>query len=76
MAEDKTRVVFSFDKDALITLKTMQKHGRHETLAETVAEALKLYKAVQDGAAKGYTDIVLHDPDDDETIIPLRSFGR
>ena len=57
------RVVFSFDEKSLESLKQITEQGRYGSMAETVRDSLQISKALQSQAEKGFTEVVLRNPD-------------
>ena len=56
------RVVFTFDDQSFNTLSTMQEEGHFKSLAETVRRSLRLARALQVQKQKGFTEIIVRDP--------------
>jgi hypothetical protein len=57
------RVVFSFDENSLSALNTVKKRGGFTSLGSAVRESIQLNEFLQDQAAKGFSEIVLRDPE-------------
>ncbi len=72
MATSK-RVAFTFDERSLKTLEDMTEQGHYNSLADTVRESLQISRALQTQAEKGYTEIVMRNPESGEervVVIP------
>jgi len=60
------RVVFTFDDHSVRTLEQMTQEGRFSSMADTVRESLQISRALQTQAQKGFTEIVVRNPDTDQ----------
>ena len=81
MASNKSkRVAFTFDERSLTTLREMTEEGNFSSMADTVRESLQISRALQTQAKKGFTEIIVRDPETEEErvlIIPsLQSIPR
>jgi Arc/MetJ-type ribon-helix-helix transcriptional regulator len=74
------RVVFTFDERSLAALEDMTEEGLFSSMADTVRESLQISRALQTQAKKGFTDIIVRDPETGEErvlVIPsLQSLYR
>jgi Arc/MetJ-type ribon-helix-helix transcriptional regulator len=79
-AKKDKRVVFMFDDRSLATLQEMTKDGPYASMADTVRDSLQISRALQTQAQKGFTEIVVRDPETEEErvlVIPsLQSLPR
>lgn len=81
MAERKSKkVAFTFDERSLATLEEMTEEGRFGSMADTVRESLQISRALQSQATKGFTEVIVRNPETGEervVIIPsLQSLPR
>jgi hypothetical protein len=60
------RVVFTFDERSLDSLKKITEQGKYGTMAETVRGSLQINRALQDQQARGFTEVVVRNPDTKE----------
>ena len=74
MAEKKSkRVAFTFDERSLATLENMTEDGHFTSMADTVRESLQISRALQSQVKKGFTEVVVRNPETGEervVIIP------
>ena len=79
-AKEKTRIAFTFDLNSLEALEEMKEEGHYSSLAETVRDSLQINRALQTQAKKGYSEIIVRDPetgDERVLVIPsLQSLSR
>jgi len=79
-AKKDKRVVFMFDDRSLATLQEMTLDGHYASMADTVRNSLQISRALQTQAQKGFTEIVVRDPETEEErvlVIPsLQSLPR
>ena len=67
MASNKSkRVAFTFDERSLTTLREMTEEGNFSSMADTVRESLQISRALQTQAKKGFTEIIVRDPETEE----------
>lgn len=57
------RVAFTFDDRSVRTLEQLTQEGRFSSLADTVRESIQISRALQTQAKKGFTEIVVRNPD-------------
>lgn len=57
------RVAFTFDDHSVRTLEQMTQEGRFSSMADTVRESLQISRALQTQAKKGFTEIVMRNPE-------------
>jgi Arc/MetJ-type ribon-helix-helix transcriptional regulator len=60
------RVVFSFDERSLESLEKLTEQGRFSSMADTVRESLQISRALQSQAGRGFTEILVRNPDTKE----------
>jgi Arc/MetJ-type ribon-helix-helix transcriptional regulator len=60
------RVVFSFDERSLESLKRMTEQGRYPSMATAVRDSLQISRALQNQVEKGFTEIVVRNPETNE----------
>lgn len=60
------RVVFSFDERSLESLEKLTEQGRFSSMADTVRESLQISRALQAQAQKGFTEVIVRNPETDE----------
>ncbi len=60
------RVAFTFDERSLTTLREMTEEGNFSSMADTVRESLQISRALQTQAKKGFTEIIVRDPETEE----------
>lgn len=74
------RVAFTFDERSLVTLEEMTDEGHFSSMADTVRESLQISRTLQSQAKKGFTEIIVRNPDTGEErviIIPfLQSLAK
>ena len=79
-SKNNKQVVFTFDERSLVTLEEMTKEGHYASMADTVRESLQISRALQTQAQKGFTEIIVRDPETENErvlVIPsLRSLSR
>ena len=64
MASKKSkRVAFTFDERSLAALEEITQEGHYTSMAHTVRDSLQINRALQTQAKKGYTEIVVRDPE-------------
>jgi len=75
MATNKSkRVAFTFDERSLTTLREMTEEGNFSSMADTVRESLQISRALQTQAKKGFTEIIVRDPEsEDERVLVIPS---
>ena len=56
------RVVFTFDKPSLQSLKQVQERGDFTSMGTAVRESVQLSEILQDQVAEGFTEVVLRNP--------------
>lgn len=56
------RVVFTFDDASVKTLQQMTEEGSYCSMAECVRESLQITQAIQSQAQRGFTEIILRNP--------------
>ena len=61
-SRESKRVVFTFDPESYDALKKMTEEAGFKSMAETVREALRITRALQDQAAAGFKEVVLRNP--------------
>ena len=67
------RVAFTFDERSLTTLEEMTDEGHFSSMADTVRESLQISHALQNQAKKGFTEVIVRNPETNEErviIIP------
>lgn len=70
MASKKSkRVAFTFDERSLTTLEEMTNEGHFASMADTVRESLQISHALQSQAKKGYTEVIVRNPETNEEKI-------
>ncbi len=57
------RVAFTFDDRSVRTLEQLTHEGRFSSLADTVRESIQISRALQTQAKKGFTEIVMRNPE-------------
>ena len=60
------RVVFSFDDRSLENLERMTEQGRYPSMANAVRDSLQITRALQSQAEKGFTEIIVRNPETNE----------
>ena len=79
-AKKKTRIVFTFDEQSLAGLEEMTDDGNYACFAETVRDSLQITRSLQKLAKRGYSEIIIRDPETEEErllVIPsLRSLSQ
>ena len=60
------RVVFSFDERSQESLEKVTEQGRFSSMADTVRESLQISRALQSQAGRGFTEILVRNPDTKE----------
>ena len=74
MAKSTKRVVFSFDERSLESLEKLTEQGRFSSMADTVRESLQVSRALQSQANKGFTEVLVRNPETNEErvlVIPM-----
>lgn len=68
------RIAFTFDERSIDTLEIMTEEGHFSNLADTVRESLQVNRALQTQAKKGFTEIIVRNPEtNEERIIVIPS---
>lgn len=62
----KHRVIFSFDEHSLESLERLKEQGHYDSMAEAVRDALQINRALQSQAARGFTEIIVRNPNTKE----------
>ena len=57
------RVVFTFDKSSLDSLRRVQSRGEFSSMGTAVRDSIQLSEIFQDLVAQGYTEVLLRNPD-------------
>jgi len=73
-SRDSQRVIFTFDRESYEALKRMTEEAGFKSMAETVREALRITRALQDQAASGFKEVILRNPNTNRErtlVIPL-----
>jgi Arc/MetJ-type ribon-helix-helix transcriptional regulator len=73
MSGKSKRVAFTFDERSYKTLEEMTDSGHFSSMADTVRESLEISLALQNQAKKGYTEVIMRNPDSGEervVVIP------
>jgi Arc/MetJ-type ribon-helix-helix transcriptional regulator len=73
------RVVFSFDERSLESLQELTDQGRFSSMADTVRESLQISRALQAQAGRGFTEVLVRNPETNEErvlVIPNLQPGR
>ena len=66
------RVVFGFDERSLDSLKRITEQGHFSSMADSVRESLQVMNALQAQAQKGFTEVVLRNPETgDERVLVI-----
>jgi Arc/MetJ-type ribon-helix-helix transcriptional regulator len=68
------RVVFSFDERSLESLDKLKSQGRFSSMGDAVRESLQITLALQAQAARGFTEVIVRNPDTKEErviVIPM-----
>jgi Arc/MetJ-type ribon-helix-helix transcriptional regulator len=60
------RVVFSFDERSLESLQQLTEQGRFSSMADTVRDSLQISRALQSQAGRGFTEVLVRNPDTKE----------
>lgn len=60
------RVVFSFDERSLESLQQLTEQGRFSSMADTVRDSLQISRALQSQAGRGFTEVLVRNPDTNE----------
>ena len=60
------RVVFIFDNLMYDRFKHWQHKKRHETMAQTIREALRIVQALDGQKEQGYTEVLVRNPQTQE----------
>jgi hypothetical protein len=60
---ESKRVVFTFDPESYDIMKKMTEEAGFRSMAETVREALRITRALQEQAKEGYKEITLRNPE-------------
>lgn len=63
------RVAFTFDERSLASLEEMTDEGHFSSMADTVRESLQISRALQTQAKKGFTEVILRNPETGEERI-------
>ncbi|GGB76493.1 hypothetical protein [Deinococcus soli (ex Cha et al. 2016)] len=70
------RVAFTFDDHSVRTLEQMTQEGRFSSMADTVRNSLQISRALQTQAKKGFSEIVMRNPDtQQERVVILPHFA-
>ena len=70
--DEPIRLVFVLDSKSLAGIKGIQKDGNHDTMADTVKDALMIKRAIQTQAKEGFVQVILRNPKTgDERILPI-----
>jgi hypothetical protein len=56
------RVVFTFDERSLEGLEELKKTGGYGTLADTVRDSLRMFRAIKKQSNDGFTEILVRNP--------------
>ena len=68
--DGKTRVIFTFEVESVAALEKLQEDGRYDSLADTVKDSLQILWVLQREAKKGYTELIVRNPEtDDEKVV-------
>ncbi len=70
------RVVFTFDDHSVRTLEQMTQEGHFSSMADTVRESLQISRALQTQVQKGFTELVMRNPETEQeriVVIPRLS---
>jgi len=73
------RVVFSFDERSLEGLQQLTEQGRFSSMADTVRESLQISRALQAQAGRGFTEVLVRNPETNEErvlVIPALQPAR
>lgn len=57
------RIAFTFDDESYGTLEETRQLGKYGSLAEAVRDSLGTFHALQEEVDRGYTEIVVRDPE-------------
>ena len=57
------RIMFTFDERSLQTLRQMTENAHYSSMADTVRDSLQLAHTLQEMARKGFTDVVVQNPE-------------
>ena len=60
------RVVFTFDERSLESLERITEQGRFPSMANAVRESLQISRALQAQAERGFTEVVVRNPETKE----------
>jgi hypothetical protein len=63
MAEQKKRVIFTFDQRSLQSLEEIRDQAKMGSLADAVKDSLQVRRALQQQADRGFTEIVVRNPE-------------
>jgi Arc/MetJ-type ribon-helix-helix transcriptional regulator len=73
------RVVFSFDERSLEGLQQLTEQGHFSSMADTVRESLQISRALQAQAGRGFTEVLVRNPETNEErvlVIPALQPAR
>lgn len=65
------RVVFTFDERSLANLREMVEQGHFGSMADAVRDSLAVNRALQQQVQKGFSEIVVRDPDTKEERVMI-----
>jgi Arc/MetJ-type ribon-helix-helix transcriptional regulator len=74
ISKKNKRVAFTFDERSLTTLEEMTDEGNFSSMADTVRESLQISRALQTQAKKGFSEIIVRNPNTGEERIIIIPF--
>ena len=71
-SDQKRRVIFTIDVEALSAIEQIQVDGGYADLTETIKDSLMILRAIQTQSKQGFTDLVTRNPDtgDELHVVP------
>ena len=60
---ESSRIIFTFDKRSLQILEDMTRESEFPSMAATVRAALRVVRSLQEQAKRGFSDVIVQDPD-------------
>lgn len=74
ISKKNKRVAFTFDERSLTTLEEMTDEGNFPSMGDTVKESLQISRALQTQAKKGFSEIIVRNPETGEERIIVIPF--
>lgn len=68
-ATKSKRVAFTFDERSLTTLDEIRKLGDYSSMAATIRDSLRIMRALQFQANRGFNEIVVRNPETGKELV-------